>query len=274
MGAARLALDVGCGRLHWGLRLLPYLAPDALLVGVEPAPSLRRGAMARSEAAGLAARVRVVSGAAEALPFADGAFDLVTCQTVLMHVPDAERALFEMIRVLRPGGLLWVTEPDNVATAVAGWGGDPEEPVEVVTARLRLTLTLARGRRALGQGDEAVGARLPGLLSGLGLVEVDTCINERCVPQVSPYDDPLGTADLKRLAEGHAGSERPSAQEREQFAAGGGDPAELDALWCADREARQRALDAAGAGRLSRAGAVVQVVATGRKPVGWAGRRV
>ena len=268
-----MALDVGCGRLHWGLRLLPHLAPGALLMGVEPEPSLRSGAMARAQSAGAEGRVRVVAGSAEALPFADDAFDLVTCQTVLMHVPDAERALFEMARVLRPGGLLLATEPDNAATALAGWGGDPEEPVETVTARLRLTLTLIRGRRALGQGDEAVGARLPGLLSGLGLVEVDTCLNERCVPLVPPYADPQAAVDLRRLAEGHAASARPSAQEREQFAAGGGDPAELDALWSLDRQARQRALDAAGAGRLSRASAVVQVVATGRKPAGWAGRR-
>jgi SAM-dependent methyltransferase len=39
-----------------------------------------------------------------ALPFADGSFDLVLSQAVLEHVPDPQRALDEMARVLRPGG--------------------------------------------------------------------------------------------------------------------------------------------------------------------------
>lgn len=42
------------------------------------------------------------------LPFADASFDLVMSQAVLEHVPDPQRAVDEMERVLRPGGLLWV----------------------------------------------------------------------------------------------------------------------------------------------------------------------
>ncbi len=38
------------------------------------------------------------------LPFADGAFDLVVAAWMLYHVPDLERGLAEIARVLRPGG--------------------------------------------------------------------------------------------------------------------------------------------------------------------------
>ena len=44
-------------------------------------------------------------GAGEELPFADAAFDLVSCCDVLEHVPDLERVIAETARVLRPGGL-------------------------------------------------------------------------------------------------------------------------------------------------------------------------
>jgi SAM-dependent methyltransferase len=43
------------------------------------------------------------------IPFADGAFDLVTCVSVIEHIPDYKRALAEMVRVLAPGGRLLLT---------------------------------------------------------------------------------------------------------------------------------------------------------------------
>ncbi len=51
----------------------------------------------------------VVNGAGEALPFADGSFDLAICWDVVEHVQDPERLLAELARVLRPGGRALVT---------------------------------------------------------------------------------------------------------------------------------------------------------------------
>jgi SAM-dependent methyltransferase len=45
------------------------------------------------------------------LPYADGSFDTVLCTQVLEHVPDAELAMAEIARVLRPGGHALVTVP-------------------------------------------------------------------------------------------------------------------------------------------------------------------
>lgn len=53
-----------------------------------------------------------VQAVAEHLPFADGTFDRVLIVDALHHVIDAARALEEMARVLRPGGLLVIEEPD------------------------------------------------------------------------------------------------------------------------------------------------------------------
>jgi SAM-dependent methyltransferase len=52
-----------------------------------------------------------VNGDALDLPFGDEAFDLVVAAEVLEHVWDDERALAEIVRVLRPGGRLAVTVP-------------------------------------------------------------------------------------------------------------------------------------------------------------------
>lgn len=96
----RLVLDVGCGA---GQTLIASRLPAATLaVGVDPSlPAVKLG---RS----LDARLRLVCGAGESLPFARGRFDFVYSRVALpyMHI---DRALAEMARVLRPGGTLWLT---------------------------------------------------------------------------------------------------------------------------------------------------------------------
>lgn len=57
------------------------------------------------------ASARVVRGDATAMPFADGAFDRVIAAEVLEHIPGDQRALHEIARVLRPGGVAAVTVP-------------------------------------------------------------------------------------------------------------------------------------------------------------------
>ena len=57
------------------------------------------------------ARAAAVRGNAYCLPFADGSFDRIVAAEVLEHLPDDERAMAELARVLRPGGTIAVTVP-------------------------------------------------------------------------------------------------------------------------------------------------------------------
>ena len=57
------------------------------------------------------ARASAVRGSAYALPFDDATFDRVVAAEVLEHLPKDEQAMTELVRVLKPGGLIAVTVP-------------------------------------------------------------------------------------------------------------------------------------------------------------------
>lgn len=53
--------------------------------------------------------IEFLEGDAQALPFADNSFDAVTCNFGIMHIPDQDKALSEVTRVLKPNGLFSMT---------------------------------------------------------------------------------------------------------------------------------------------------------------------
>lgn len=87
---------------------LPLYPAGTRLTGVEWSPGMLRLAQQRREELGVEAELR--EGDARSLQFADGAFDTVVCTFSLCAIPDHERAIAEMHRVLRPGGLLLLAD--------------------------------------------------------------------------------------------------------------------------------------------------------------------
>ncbi|MGW9347445.1 class I SAM-dependent methyltransferase [Nocardiopsis flavescens] len=97
-------LEVAVGSGHD----LPHYPSGVGLTGLDLSPAML--ALARRRAAALGRAVTLVEGDAQDLPFADGDFDTVLCALALCTIPDQRRALAEMYRVLRPGGLLLLAD--------------------------------------------------------------------------------------------------------------------------------------------------------------------
>jgi ubiquinone/menaquinone biosynthesis C-methylase UbiE len=76
------------------------------VVGLDYVPSLLDRARRRAEAEGL--EIEFVEGDAEALPFDDGSFDVVSSVFGSMFAPDQERTASELARVCRPGGRIGI----------------------------------------------------------------------------------------------------------------------------------------------------------------------
>ena len=179
LGRVESVLDVGCGQGHWGRLLDLVTAPDAETVGVDFEGGWVAEATRQAQAAGLAGRFRYVEGSASSLPFADGSFDLVTCQTLLIHVAEPETVIAEMVRVTRPGGLVLAAEPNNRAGLLVEEPPATDFGSDAPVRRLAFYLTCGRGKVALGEGDDSVGDRVPGYFAAAGLASVQTFLSDK-----------------------------------------------------------------------------------------------
>jgi SAM-dependent methyltransferase len=94
-------LDVACGT---GNVAIPMARTGAIVTGVDIAPNLL--VQARERAADEGLEIGCDEGDAEALPYADGSFDVVVTMFGAMFAPRPELVAKEMARVLKPGGML------------------------------------------------------------------------------------------------------------------------------------------------------------------------
>lgn len=106
-----LEVAVGTGRN------LPFYPSDVRLTGIDLSPEML--AIAHERTRELGRTVTLQEGDAHHLDFPDDAFDTVVCAFSLCNIPDRRRALVEMRRVLRPGGLLVLVDHVSSTNRVA-----------------------------------------------------------------------------------------------------------------------------------------------------------
>jgi ubiquinone/menaquinone biosynthesis C-methylase UbiE len=176
VGPGERCVDVGSGTGTMTRRLATLAGPEGTALGIEPNGMLRSVAEQRAAAEGSSATF--CQGLGTEIPLPDACADLVWCERVLQHVADAQAAVDEMARVLRPGGRLVVIDSDHETRVNSDI--DPE---------VDRAITLA----FLGQGANPTAARhVPRQAITAGLT-VDPEIGSSAVvfPQALLVDFPL-----------------------------------------------------------------------------------
>jgi ubiquinone/menaquinone biosynthesis C-methylase UbiE len=102
-------LEVGPGTGYYALNVARWLEPDGTLEVLDIQQEMLDHTMRRAHALGIS-NIVPRQGDAQALPYPDGHFDAAYLVATLGEVPDKERALRELRRVLKPGGRLVVGE--------------------------------------------------------------------------------------------------------------------------------------------------------------------
>jgi ubiquinone/menaquinone biosynthesis C-methylase UbiE len=122
-GASGRVLEIGIGS---GLNLPLYGGSAHQIIGLDPSRKLLDMA---SEAARTGSMpVELVEGSAEAIPIEDHAIDTVVTTWTMCSIPDIERALREMRRVLRPSGHLLLVEHGRAPEPRVRWWQDHLTP--------------------------------------------------------------------------------------------------------------------------------------------------
>jgi len=110
-------LELGPGPGYFTLHAARTAGATGSVVALDLQPAML-GALGERLRAPLTGRVRMVAADATLLPFCDGTFDRVFLSAVLGEVPDADAAVREIARVLRPDGTVafceTLTDPDYV----------------------------------------------------------------------------------------------------------------------------------------------------------------
>ncbi|TDC20949.1 methyltransferase domain-containing protein [Streptomyces sp. 8K308] len=166
-------LDVGCGPGTITADLAAKVAPGQV-TAVDQAADILSTARAEAESRGLD-NVRFATADVHALDFPDDSFDVVHAHQVLQHVTDPVRALRELRRVCRPGGVVAVRDVDYASMT---WF--PEAPG--LTNWLDLYDRVARANG----GEPDAGRRLLSWARAAGFTDVRASATAWCF--ASPAD--------------------------------------------------------------------------------------
>jgi len=156
-GASVRVIDIGTGTAQIPIELCRRPV-SVHVTGVDLAGHMLQLALRNVISAGLRSAIRLEHVDAKDLPFGDASFDWVISNSIVHHIPEPLHVLQEMLRVLRPGGLLFIRDllrpesREQLETLVATYAAnDNEHQRKMFADSLHAALTLEEVRELLEQ---------------------------------------------------------------------------------------------------------------------------
>jgi SAM-dependent methyltransferase len=207
-------LDVGCGPGSITRGLAEALAPGQV-VGLDLSAETLAAAREDAAARGLT-NLAYQAGSVYELPFPDESFDVAYAHQVLQHLREPAQAVGEMLRVLRPGGLIAAREVD--------WGTMAYFPADPWIDRF-VEVHLATWYR--NGGEPRMGRRLRALFNAAAVSELRITAGDWCYATATETLD-WGESYAERILTSPMGSRAVEY--------GYASPADLEAMAAAFRD--------------------------------------
>jgi SAM-dependent methyltransferase len=193
LGPGERILEVGCGCGDDLRELAALVSPNGYAVGIDNSQSMIDEARRRHS--GCELPLQFEWGEAGDLRWQADCFDVCCADRVFQHLPDPERALKEMLRVLKPGGRVLVVDRD--------WGMVSVDASDLETTRVVLD------RACAGIRNGRMGRNLCGLFKKCGVIDAEVQTKAISVNSFVAADTLL---DL-RITVDHAIAEKLVSQE-------------------------------------------------------------
>lgn len=193
IGAGAKVADIGCGAGDDARHLADLVGPSGKVFGIDLSTAMIAEASRRFADC---SQLEFMAASVEALPIASASLDAIRIDRVLIHVPDTRAAIDEMLRTLKPGGRILISEPDMVGFWVSS---DDPEASQAVSAAIAGSCVHPFLPRDLGV-----------LLNDMGLPEVE----HTAMAMMSPDYDTLNLVLRFDLAAQGAAAANPALAER------------------------------------------------------------
>ena len=207
--------DFGCGYGWAGLFLLPMLASGSEYTGLDRSQALLDKGKELFATSGRPANF--VQGDATQSSFDDDQFDVAIAHALAMHLPAAEKALAEMIRVTRDGGLVITCDASRNAINALIHVHETDEQEHTPLSLFQRMNAHVRGRSGV---DYNIGMKMPVLMHKAGLQDVGARVSDAVRLSFPPIDTPekervfqaICSAGLGLVPTDEAGFQRAVAQ--------------------------------------------------------------
>lgn len=185
-------IDFGCGFGYLGLKLLPLLPAGSSYTGIDIAVDLL--AKGREIFKKSHYKYEFIEGSVYDVSKTENSYDLAICHAVMMHLEDPEKAVREMIRVTKSGGMVITCESNH--NAVNALTHIQEIDKSSIFDLGFLQKLFDRSRRKTKK-DGNIGNKMPVLLHQAGLINVQARLSD-CVKLLLP---PLDNQEKLNLYE-------------------------------------------------------------------------
>jgi len=240
------AVDIGCGLGYLGWTFWRHFGENGRYSGMDCSEKLLKDAKLKSTEWSSGGKAEFLNGSAYAIPLPDECSDWVMCQTLLMHLEFPRKAMDEMLRILKPGGVIMCMEPDNISSSMSipFSALDPMTVVEKLWT-FRMQLIWAEGRKKLGRGDWGIGAKVPKMMADSGLTGIDVLYNDSPRFIQPPYETESQKCSISQIRDGILDRDEDSEklywkEYKECYMAGGGSLSSFYRFrkFCRDRQKR------------------------------------
>jgi len=181
-------LDAGCGLGYFTFIAAKFLNKQCDLLGIDIDPKLIKIARENINKYNFS-NVSFETGDIYNLKVPKNSLDFVAEQLTLLHLKKPEKAVKELLRVLKPGGALLIIEPNNLAMSVVYNNVTDNLNIEEKITLLSFEMRIQQGKVKLGEGSDNYGDRILELLVKHDIKILDIRLCDKLNPICPPYNN-------------------------------------------------------------------------------------